>query len=145
MARSRSLAPAAISIAAVAKHATIAVPRSGSTTTSAQASADDAEVRHQLAEAADDRRPVGEQLGAVEHQRELHHLGGLDLERAGADPALRAVDLDPDARQQDREAEHERDREQERRQRRAARLTPCDREQAHDQQPDAPKTRVRFR
>ena len=36
-------------------------------------------------------RPRGEEVGAVEDQRELRELRRLDLERAGADPALRAV------------------------------------------------------
>ena len=44
-----------------------------------------------------------EHRDGVQHQRELHQLGGLELQRAGAEPALRAVDLDAEAGQQDQD------------------------------------------
>ena len=68
---------------AVARQTTIAVPRSGSTTISRQASADDEQVRAPASRISRDHlRPRGEQVGAVEDQRQLGELRRLDLEAA---------------------------------------------------------------
>ena len=114
---SRRRAPAAISSAAIARQVTSAVPRSPTPTTR-HAEPDDPEHRHHPPDPAlDHLRPGREQLGAEQDQRDLHQLRGLDLERPGAEPGARAVDLDPDPGQQHGEAEEERAGEQQRRQR----------------------------
>ncbi len=108
--------PAAISIAASVNAITIAVPRSGSLNTSRHA----APTTSSSGRASSRRsctlpRTLGQQRGRVQHQRELHQLRGLELERRRADPAARAVDAHADVRDVHGEHQHERRRQQRRR------------------------------
>ena len=91
--------PAAISSAPIAKQMTSAVPMSGCLSSSAQATP--TTISSGLARPPSvlvALRPRGQQLGRVEDQRDLQQLRGLELERAGAEPARRAVHRHADAR-----------------------------------------------
>ena len=112
----RSGIPAATSIAPSVKQMTSAVPRSGCAAISSTAGGAHAHDRAgRGAEVVGDLRPRGDDRRRVQDERQLHQLGGLELERAGPDPAPRAVDLHPDARDQHEQQEHERDQQQVRR------------------------------
>ncbi len=71
---------------------------------------DDAE-RHEQPGFHHEPRLRRQELDRVEDHRELHQLGGLELERAEAEPALRAVDLHPE-RGLDQDQQDERSAEQ---------------------------------
>ena len=117
---------------------TIAVPTSGWVTTSRQRRADHEEQWVcQLAQIVHALRTPCQERGGVQDERELQELGGLELERAGADPATGAVDAHPDVRNVRCEHEHERHDEQ----RRGEALhfrDPVTREHAHDDQTGRP-------
>ena len=55
----------------------------------------------------DPLRLAREQVGAVEDQRHLGQLRGLDLQEAGADPAAGAVDGGADAEHGDEQEERD--------------------------------------
>ena len=57
---------------------------------------------------------AGQQRRRVQHERQLHDLAGLELQRAGAEPAARAVDLHADARDLHRHEQPEGDDEHDR-------------------------------
>ena len=81
--------------------------------------------------------PPRQQRGRVEHERKLHQLRGLELQRPGSEPAASAVDADPDMRDVHGEHEHEGDEQQ----RRGDALHLRDavaREQVHEDQAEAP-------
>ena len=63
-------------------------------------------------ERAQAARALGEEARGVEDERELGDLARLELQRAGAEPALGAVDLDAEAGELDEHEQAERDREQ---------------------------------
>ena len=95
----------------------------------------DCEVRNERADIARHLRPGREQVRAVEDQRELRELGGLNLKRPGADPALRPIRRAADARQHHREQEAERDDQQQARER-SHHLGAAHRHQPHDHESD---------
>ena len=115
---------------------TSAVPRSGCAAISSTAAAPTprigpAAVRRlwaSLGRAAMHRR-------GVQDERELHQLGGLELQRAGADPAARAVDLDAEAGDQHEQQQDERDQQQVRREA-ADVLEPLAGDDLHRHEPD---------
>jgi hypothetical protein len=73
----------------------------------------------------------------VQHERELHDLARLELQRAHAEPAARAVDLDADARDLHEHEHHERGDQQ--RAGVAAHEVELDaRDDLHRDQPDGP-------
>ena len=101
--------PAATSSAIVVKAITIAVPRSGCVATSRIAApTTTSSGLSQVAQVVHALRALGQQRRGVQHERELHQLRGLELQRPGADPAPRAVDADADVRDVHGEHEHER-------------------------------------
>ncbi len=57
-------------------------------------------------------RAIGQQGRRVEDKRQLHELGGLELELAGTDPSFRAVDRHADVRHVGGRHEHEGDGQQ---------------------------------
>ena len=79
--------------------------------------------------------------GRVQHERQLHDLGRLELQRAGAQPAPRPVDLDADPGQQHQQEQHEGDEQQQRR-RAADVLEPVAREQLHQGEAERPVDEV---
>ena len=110
---SASACPAATSIADVVKAITSAVPRSGCDAISRHAAPTISRERHQLLGLADDLRPLRDAAPRrVEHERELHQLRRLELQRPGAEPALRAVDRHADARELHQHEQAERNRQQ---------------------------------
>ena len=99
-----------------AMQTTMAVPMSGCLSSSAQAKP--TTIRsglHMPPSVLHRRRPRGQQLRRVEHERDLEQLRGLELERAGAEPARGAVHGHADAGQHHGERERERDQQEDRR------------------------------
>ena len=91
---------------------TSAVPRSGWEATSSSIVPGHQQQRHGVARRADAPRLLGEELRPVEDERELGQLGGLELQRPGAQPAPRAVDRDAEAGELDRHQAGEREGQQ---------------------------------
>ena len=95
---------------------TSAVPRSGCAATSRTARGPDP--HHgpgRGAQAEGELRPRRDHRRRVQDERELHELRGLELQRPGAEPAARAVDLHAEAGDQHEQQQDERDQQQVRR------------------------------
>ena len=107
--------PATSSIAASMIRIAIAVPRSGSSTSSSEKSAGEQPDRPGELAQAPRRRAAGEVRRGPHGERELRELGRLEDGRADRDPAARAVDRRPDDEhggEQDERDQDERLREQ---------------------------------
>ena len=131
----RSLAgtPATRRIASIIPQSVIVVPRSGSTTISAQKiPVSEPERLHELAERAG-RAPAREIHGREQAERELRELGRLEAGRPEDEPAARAVDRRPE--DEDGRAQPERD-EQERRSEIAETVVVEARGHDHEHEPD---------